>query len=189
LSGASSEVTRLLIDWRNGDPSALERLTPLVYAELRRLARSCMRQERPGHTLQPTALVHEAYLRLVDQSAPEWQNRSHFFGVAAQIMRQVLVDQARHRRAAKRDGGRRTTMSEMLAISGNRNVDMLDLDWALGELGRVDPRKARIVELRFFGGLTVDETALALDISAPTVRRETRMAETWLYQRLKIQTA
>jgi RNA polymerase sigma factor (TIGR02999 family) len=189
LSGISGEVTRLLPDWQNGDRTALDRLTPVVYAELRRLARSYMRQERPDHTLQPTALVHEAYLRLVDQSSPNWQNRHHFFGVAAQIMRQVLVDQARHRRAAKRDAGCRVTMSETLAISGNRNVDMLDLDHALDELGKVDPRKTRIVELRFFGGLTVEETALALDISAPTVRREMRMAETWLYQRIKTQQA
>ncbi len=178
-----------MIDWRNGDPAALEKLTPLVYAELRRVARGQLRQERLGHTLEPTGLIHEAYLRLAGQTPPEWQNRAHFFAVAAQVMRQVLVDHARQRQAAKRDGGRRVTMTDMLAISRNRTVDMLDLDRALNELGRIDPRKARIVELRFFGGLTVDETALALEISAPTVRREIRMAETWLYQRLRIQPA
>jgi len=185
LSEVPGDITRLLIAWRNGDASALEKLTSIVYSELRLLARSYMRHERDGHTLEPTGLIHEAYLRLAGQSAPDWQNRSHFFGVAAHIMRQVLVDYARNRRAGKRDGGRRVTMSETLAVSGNRTVDVLDLDRALDDLANVDPRKARIVELRFFGGLTVEETASALEISAPTIRRELRMAETWLYQRLR----
>jgi RNA polymerase sigma factor (TIGR02999 family) len=174
-----------LTGWRNGDADALEKLTPIVYSELRLLAQSYLRQERAGHTLEPTALLHEAYLRLVGQSTPEWQNRSHFFGVAARIMRQVLVDYARHRRAAKRDGGRRVTITKALAVPGNRAVDVLDLDRALTDLASVDPRKVRIVELRFFGGLTVEETASALKISTSTIHRELRMAETWLYQRLR----
>jgi RNA polymerase sigma factor (TIGR02999 family) len=185
LPETAGDITRLLIEWRNGDPAALEKLTPLLYADLRGLARRFMRRERPNHTLEPTALIHEAYLRLADQSSPAWQDRSHFFAVASKIMRQVLVDQARRRHRAKRDGGRRVTLEETVALPGNRSADLLDLDFALGELAKLDPLKAQMVELRFFGGLTVDETAAALDTSTRTVYREMRMAETWLYQRLK----
>jgi RNA polymerase sigma factor (TIGR02999 family) len=186
---SAEQVKRLLIDWSKGDKTALTELTPLVYAELRRLAATYLRQERPDHTLQPTALVHEAYIRLVSQSLPDWKNRSHFFGVAAQLMRQILVDYARQRRAAKRDGGQRVPMSDTVAISQDRTTDLLALDEALIDLAQLDPRKVKIIELRFFAGLSVEETAMTLDVSAPTIHRETKMAETWLYRRLNIQSA
>jgi RNA polymerase sigma-70 factor, ECF subfamily len=181
---STEQVSRLLMDWSNGDRAALDELTPLVYAELRRLAASYLRQERPDHTLQPTALVHEAYIRLVSQSLPDWKNRSHFFGVAAQLMRQILVDYARRRRSAKRDGGLKISLSPALAGTNNRSDGLIELDAALTDLEHVDPRKARIVELRFFAGLTVDETADAIELSVATVHREIKMAETWLYRRL-----
>jgi RNA polymerase sigma factor (TIGR02999 family) len=188
---APGQVTQFLNDWTNGDLTALDKLTPLVYDELRRLAASYMNRERIGHTLQPTALVHEAYMRLVDQSSPDWRNRSHFFGVAAQLMRQILVDHVRRHRAVKRDGGERITLNDdvVAAADERRTVDLIALDDALSELARIDARKARIVELRFFAGLTVEETAKALDISLPTVHRDIRMAETWLFRRLNTQTA
>ena len=181
---SAERVTRLLIDWSKGDKTALSELTPLVYAELRRLAATYLRQERPDHTLQPTALVHEAYIRLVSQSLPDWKNRSHFFGVAAQLMRQILVDYARQRGSAKRDGGLKIPLSPMLAATNDRGAGLIALDDALNDLERVDPRKARIVELRFFAGLTVDETANVIDVSVATVHREVKLAETWLYRRL-----
>lgn len=186
LSESSHQVTQLLMAWRDGDDSALNQLTPLVYAELRRLAEGYLRRERPAHTLQATALVHEAYLRLVDQTLPGWNCRSHFFGVAAQIMRQILVDYARHHRAGKRDGGRKVPLLESIAITTDRCADLIALDEALVDLERIDPRKARIVELRFFAGLSVEETAQAMDVSVPTVHREVRMAETWLYHKLTV---
>ncbi len=141
MSESAYPVTRLLMDWNNGDSTALDKLTPLVYAELKRLAESYLRKERAGHTLEPTALVHEAYLRLVDQSLPEWKSRSHFFGVAAQLMRQILVDHARRHGAAKRDGGERVTLTDTVAITAHRSIDLLALDDALKELEQVDPRK------------------------------------------------
>jgi RNA polymerase sigma factor (TIGR02999 family) len=177
------------MDWNDGDSTALEKLTPLVYSELKRLAEGYLRQERSGHTLEPTALVHEAYIRLVDQSAPNWKSRSHFFGVAAQLMRQILVDSARQFRAAKRGGGHRVTLTEAVAETKAQSVDLIALDDALKELELVDPRKTRIVELRFFAGLTVEETARILDVSDATIHRETKMAETWLYSRLNPQPA
>jgi RNA polymerase sigma-70 factor (ECF subfamily) len=189
MSQPAQEVTQLLVDWKNGDSTALARLTPLVYAELRRLADYYLRKEAAGHTLQPTALVHEAYLRLVDQSLPDWKGHSHFFGVAAQLMRQILVDHARHRGAMKRDGGRKVMLTENMAIGHGHSVDIIALDNALDELGRIDPRKTNIVELRFFAGLTVEETAQALDVSVATVHRELKMAETWMYRRLNPQPA
>jgi RNA polymerase sigma factor (TIGR02999 family) len=183
------EITLLLGRWGAGDRQALDRLMPVVYSELKHLAAVYLNGERQGHTLQPTALVHEAYLRLVDQSLPNWQNRSHFFGVAAQLMRQILVDHARHHQAAKRDGGQRVPMSDTVAISQDRTTDLLALDEALIDLAQLDPRKAKIIELRFFAGLSVEETAMMLDVSAPTIHREAKMAETWLYCRLNIQSA
>jgi len=184
LTESSQQVTQLLMDWSNGDGEALNKLTPLVYRELHHLAKTYLRQERAEHTLQPTALVHEAYLRLVDQSLPDWKSRSHFFGVAAQLMRQILVDSARERRAAKRDGGRQVTLSDSMAVVENGNLDVIALDEALRELERIDPRKSKIVELRFFAGLTVEETARMIEVSVATVHREIKMAETWLYRRL-----
>ena len=185
MSETSHEVTRLLMDWKSGNKAALDELAPIVYSELRRLAQIYLGRERQGHTLQPTALVHEAYVRLVQQSLPDLESRSHFFGVAAQLMRQILVDHARHRKAAKRDAGHKIPLTETMAIGPDRCADVVALDDALMELERIDARKARIIELRFFGGLDVAETAEAVGASIATIHRETKMAETWLYRRLK----
>jgi RNA polymerase sigma factor (TIGR02999 family) len=177
------EVTALLRDWSGGDRAALERLMPLVYQELRRLAASYLRVERPDHTLQPTALVHEAYLRLVDQRGVNWQNRAHFFGIAAQMMRRILVDHARRRQAAKRDA----TALRLEANGGEagRDPELLALDQALCGLESLDARQARIVELRFFGGLTVEETAEVAGVSPATVKREWRTARAWLAREIR----
>lgn len=181
----SNDVTRLLRDWKQGDDAALEQLTPLVYQELHRLADSYLRRERPGHTLQPTALVHEAYMRLIGQSHPEWQSRGHFYGVAARLMRQILVDHARSHRAAKRGGGdRKLSLEDVTLFSAERSAELVALDDALNELAKVDPRKSKAVELRFFGGLTAEEIGEALEISVATVGRELRMAEAWLYREM-----
>jgi len=174
-------VTRLLVDWSRGDREALDALTPLVYRELHRLAQGHLRRERPGHTLQPTALIHEAYLRMVDQELPEFNSRAHFFGVATQYMRQILVDHARGRQAKKRGSGQRAVpLEEAAAYSDEHPEELLALDAALEALARLDERKARIVELRHFGGLTPPETAELLGISLSTVGRELRSAEAWL---------
>jgi len=173
------DVTRLLAQWAGGNDEALDDLTPLVYKELRRLAASQLRKERKSHTLQPTALVHEAYLRLVDQRHPNWQNRSHFFGVASRLMRQILVDHARTRQAGKR-AMRRVSLEEAVSFHQGRSRDLLALDSSLIALEKIDPRKCRAVELRYFGGLPMDEIAEALDVSTVTVRRDLRMAEAWL---------
>jgi len=179
------EVTRLLIEWNGGDAGALERLIPLVYGELRRQARGYLRNERSGHTLQPTALVHEVYLRLVDQSRVKWQNRAHFFGVAARSMREILVDHARKRRAAKRGGpDSLIPIDDVNPPGASRNIDLLDLDRTLKRLAALDERQARLVELRVFGGLTIDEAAEVLEISPATVSREWRHAETWLHREM-----
>ena len=176
------EVTRLLIQLTDGDHAALDELLSLVYAELRRLAASYLRRERQGHTLQPTALVHEAYLRLIDQTQVRWQNRAHFFGVAAQMMRRILVDHARSSQAEKRGGEfQKFSLDENIDVSGERASDLVALDEALERLAQLDPQKARVVELRFFGGLSVEETAEVLGVSAPTVKRQWRMAKAWLY--------
>ena len=176
------EVTRLLIKLTDGDGDVLGELLPLVYDELRRLAAGYLRRERPGHTLQPTALVHEAYLRMVDQSQVRWQNRAHFLGVAAQMMRRILVDHARGQRAEKRGGDfQKLSLDENIDVSGERAADLVALDEALERLAEFDPQKARVVELRFFGGLSVEETAEVLGVSAPTVKRQWRMAKAWLY--------
>jgi RNA polymerase sigma-70 factor, ECF subfamily len=174
------DVTRMLQDWSNGDQAVAARLMPLVYDELRRLADHYLRGERPDHTLQPTALVHEAYLRLADQTNVTWQNRVHFFAVAAQSMRQVLVDSARSYRAAKRGSGQKLSLEEADGVSLEREVDLLALDEALSRLATLDPRQSRIVELRYFGGLTVEETAEVTGVSPRTIRREWTMAKAWL---------
>jgi len=176
---AIHDVTQLLAQWANGDKQALDDLTPLVYKELRRLAASHLRKERKSHTLQPTALVHEAYLRLVDQKNPNWQNRSHFFGVASQLMRRILVDHARKRQADKR-AGQRVSLEEAVSFQRERSRELLALDSGLTALEKLDPRKCRAVELRYFGGLSMDEIAQTMDVSAVTVRRDLRLAEAWL---------
>jgi RNA polymerase sigma-70 factor, ECF subfamily len=175
-----ASVTELLSQLRAGDRTAMDRLFPIVYAELRHLADSCLSRERPGHTLQRTALVHEAYLRLVGQSQPDCQNRAHFLGIAARIMRQILVDHARKRKAGKRDGGVRLTLDEALDIPAERDHLMIDLDDALAELARRDERRAQLIEMRFFGGLTAEETSAALGLPVPDVRRELRLAQAWI---------
>ena len=178
------EVTRLLQAWRQGDESARDSLIPVVYGELRRRAAGYLRHERRGHTLRPTDLVHETYLRLCEQN-PAWQSRDHFFGVACSLMRRVLVDHARARAAAKRGGGLRVTLSDFPAASAQAEPDLLDLDAALVELAALDERQARLVELRFFGGLSVEEAAQAIGISLATAAREWATAKVWLYHRLK----
>lgn len=179
------EVTRLLVEWSEGDQAALGRLMPLVYDELRRLAQSYMRRERAGHTLQTTALINEAYLRLIDAGQVRLENRTHFFAVAARLMRQILVDFARARGYQKRGGGaQQVSLDEALAIGLARNEDLVALDEALTALAEVDERKARVVELRFFGGLTEGETAEALKVSPETVRRDWRLAKSWLLHKL-----
>ncbi|HYB76622.1 MAG TPA: sigma-70 family RNA polymerase sigma factor [Candidatus Bathyarchaeia archaeon] len=183
---ATHEVTRLLADWAKGNQNALDDLTPLVYKELRQLAASYLRKERPGHTLQPTALVHEAYLRLVDQANPTWQNRSHFFGVAARLMRQILVDHARRKQAAKRVGSRgKVSLQETVSFQHERSRDLVALDTGLNALEKIDPRKCRAVELRYFGGLSMDDIAQTLDVSPVTVRRDLKMAEAWLHHEMQ----
>ena len=185
LAGDSHEVTELLLAWSDGDKTALDHLMPLVYAELRRLAKSHMRRERPGHTIQTTALIHEAYLRLIDADQVRVENRRSFFGVAARLMRQVLVDLARERHSQKRGGAaRQVSFDEALVISKQPDEGLLALDEALQALARIDARKSQMVELRFFGGLSVAETAEALDVSVETIHRDWRLAKSWLLRRL-----
>jgi RNA polymerase sigma-70 factor (ECF subfamily) len=182
---ASHEITQLLLAWREGDQAALDQLIPLVHAELYRRAKRYMGRERRGHTLQTTALIHETYLRLVDVQQVRWQNRAHFFAIAARLMRRILVDYARERRYKKRGGeARRVSLDESLVISPEPDEDLVALDEALSALGEVDVRKSRVVELRFFGGLSVEETAEALDVSPETVKRDWRLARSWLLRRL-----
>jgi RNA polymerase sigma factor (TIGR02999 family) len=176
------DVTRLLIRLTEGDRAVLDDLLPLVYGELRRVAAGYLRRENSGHTLQPTALVNEAYIRLVDQTQVRWQNRAHFLGVAAQMMRRILVDHARGRQAEKRGGDyQKLSLDENIDVSGDRSAELVALDEALDRLAELDPQKSRIVELRFFGGLSVEETAEVIGVSAPTVKRQWRMAKAWLY--------
>jgi RNA polymerase sigma factor (TIGR02999 family) len=178
-------VTDLLLSWRNGDESALADLIPIVHDELYRLARNQMRAERDGHTLQTTALVNEAYLRLIDLSRVRWQDRAHFFAMSARLMRQILVDHARSRQAHKRGGrARHVPFDEALVVSAEYGTDLVRLHDALDALAIVDERKSRVVELRFFGGLSVEETAEALGVSGPTVLRDWRLAKTWLLREL-----
>jgi RNA polymerase sigma-70 factor (ECF subfamily) len=178
-------VTELLVEWSRGDEDALRELMPLVHAELRRIAAGYLRRERPNHTLEPTALVHEAYLRLVDQRRTSWRNRAHFFAVAAGLMRRILVDHARRRSYLKRGGGARAVTLPEIAASPNGGPDILALDEALADLEALDGRRRQIVELRFFGGLTQEEIAEALGVSVSTVERQWRLARAWLYRRLR----
>ena len=184
---APESVTRLLIEWQGGSQQALEQLMPLVYAELKAIAARYFAREAANHTLQSTALVHEAYLRLVGQRRVRWQNRAHFFGIAAQMMRRILVDHARHQRRAKRGGPQPTlVLDEAMGVSEPApDVDLLALDEALTSLARLDPRGARIVELRFFSGLTIEETAAVLAVSSGTIKREWSTARAWLYREIR----
>ena len=182
---APQEVTRLLIAWGNGDQGALDELLPLVYQELHRLAHRHLGRERGGHTLQTTALVHEAYLRLIDQKEAQWQNRAHFFAVAATLMRRILVDHARARQYQKRGGGaQQVTFDEALEVSDERAAEVVALDEALTALAEFDERKSRLVELRFFGGLSIEETAEVLQVSPGTVMRDWTLAKTWLQRQI-----
>ena len=177
------DVSALLRRWSNGDQGSLEKLTPIVYDELRRLARRYMRAERPGHSLQTTALVNEAYTRLVDYKRMQWRDRAHFFAVSAQLMRRILVEHAR-RHNLKRGGGIHHVSLDEAAVMDGKSSDLVALDDALDSLARIDPRKVQVVEMRFFGGLSVEETAEILKISAITVKRDWRAARTWLYREL-----
>ncbi len=183
MTPSSKEVTQLLVDWSDGNREALDELMPLVYEELHRLAHQCMGRERAGHTLQSSALVNEAYLRLVDLRRVRWQNRAHFFAIAAQLMRRILVDYARSRHYRKRGGGAlQVSLGEAAMESPERAADVVALDDALQGLEAIDPRKSRIVELRFFGGLSIEETAEVLGVSPGTVMRDWTLAKAWLYQ-------
>ena len=180
-----SEITRLLLAWSDGDRAALERLMPLVERELHRIARRYMRREDPGHTLQTTAVVNEAYLKLIDQRSVRWQNRAHFFAIAAQMMRRILIDHARTQTRAKRGGGAPTlSLDEAAVLSDERAADLVALDDALTSLAAVDPRKSRVVELRFFGGLTEEEIAEVLGVAPRTVERDWNLAQAWLYREM-----
>jgi RNA polymerase sigma factor (TIGR02999 family) len=181
------EITRLLVAWGDGDAKALEELTPLVYQQLHRLAHHYLRNERTGHTLQTSALVNEAYLRLIDWKNVRWENRAHFFGVSAQLMRRILVDFARSRRYEKRGGGAPAIqLDEAALISGETSTDMVALNDALLSLAKLDDRQSRVVELRFFGGLTVEETAEVLKVSEATVRRDWSLARAWLRREMVV---
>lgn len=174
-------VTQLLVAWSSGDQAARDELMPLVYEELRRLAHHYLKRERPGHTLQTSALVNEAFLRLVDQTNIQWQNRAHFFGIAARLMRQILVDYARRQRYAKRGGdAQRVQLDESIIVSPERAAEVVALDEALKSLAKIDPRQSEIVELRFFGGLSIEETADVLAVSPGTVMRDWTLAKAWL---------
>jgi RNA polymerase sigma-70 factor (ECF subfamily) len=184
-SSSTAKVTHLLMAWSEGDQSALEMLTPLVHEELRRLAHYYMKGERPGHTLQTTALVNEAYLKLIDQKRVKFRNRAQFYALAATLMRHILVDHARGRNYLKRGGGaQRVSLDKALIVCEERDDGLVALDAALIRLSAIDARKSKVVELRFFGGLSVEETAEALDLSSVTVMREWRMAKAWLYNAL-----
>ncbi len=185
-SSPADNLTGLLNEWGQGDKAALDKLTPLVYDELRRIAHHYVQRERDGHTLQTTALVNEAYLRLVNQQKIEWQNRSHFFAVTARVMRHILIDHARRRRYAKRGGDApQLQLEDADAMTEQRAAELISLDEALQELCKLDARKNRVVELRYFGGLSLEETATVLNISPMTVRRDWRAAKAWLFRRMK----
>jgi RNA polymerase sigma-70 factor (ECF subfamily) len=181
---ATHNVTELLAQWSRGDEQALQDLTPIVYKDLRRLAARYLRKERQGHTLQPTALVNEAYLRLVDHKSPNWQNRAHFFGVAARLMRQILVDHARRKHADKR-AGLTVSLDEAVSFRRERGPELVALDLGLQALEKLDGRKCKAVELRYFGGFSMEEIARALEVSPVTVRRDLRMAEAWLHNQMR----
>lgn len=181
---SSKPVSELLGKWQAGDAKALQALVPLVYADLRRLAHRCLRRERPAHTLESTALVHEAYVRLTQREKVHFESRSSFFAVSAQLMRQILVDYARAHRAAKRDGGLKLVLDEAMALPLAREINLVALDDALNELSRLDPQQSRIVELRFFGGLSIEETSEVLGISPATVKRDWTTARLWLQRQM-----
>jgi RNA polymerase sigma-70 factor, ECF subfamily len=186
---SSEEVTRLLVEWGHGEQTALDQLMPLVYTELRRMADRFMRAQNPAHTLQTTALIHEAYLRLAGDSVRQWENRAHFFRVAAKAMRQILVDHARARQSLRRGGRNRPlTLNETGAVSDDRFAETVAVDDALTELAKLSPRQSQIIELRYFGGFSVVETAEVLDISPETVMRDWRAAKAWLYSQLAQQS-
>ena len=180
----TDDVSTLLRAWSDGDQSALERLTPVVYEELRRLAHRYMKGERSGHSLQTTALVNEAYMRLVDFNRMQWQDRAHFFEVSAQVMRRILVDQARRQNIKRGAGVPHVSLEDIALVGGDRTADLVALDDALNALARLDPRKVQIIEMRFFGGLSVEETAEVLKVSPATVRRDWSIAKLWLYREL-----
>ncbi|HJZ80769.1 MAG TPA: sigma-70 family RNA polymerase sigma factor [Pyrinomonadaceae bacterium] len=185
METSRTEITDQLIAWSRGDAAALERLMPAVYQELRRIADYYLRGEQAGHSLQPTALVHEAYLRLIDQTKVEWHNRAHFFGVAAQMMRRILIDHAKAKQRLKRGGAApKISLDETVDVTHERAAELVALDDALQILSEVDERKSRIVELRYFGGLTVEETAQVLGISDKTVMRDWKLAKAWLYDEI-----
>ena len=185
IMSPGSHITQLLTASSAGNKQAMDQLMPLVYDELRRLAQSHLMRERPGHTLQGTALVHEAYLKLVQQKDVKWQNRAHFFGLASQMIRRILVDHARAHRASKRgDGAPHLSLDDALEVPGGRALDLIALDETLNSLGSIDPQQARIVELRFFGGLSIEETASVVGLSTATVNREWTTARAWLYREL-----
>src|SRR6266550_2110796 len=185
MASDSDNVTRLLLEWSDGNQQALEEMLPLIYDELRHLAHNFLYRERPGHTLQTTALVHEAYLKLIDQRDARWQNRAHFFAIAAQAMRRILIDSARKHVAVKRGrGGEKLPLDEAASISIEPDTDLLALDEALTALGKFDSNQSRIVELRYFGGLTIEETAEVMKLSPATIKREWAMARAWLHQTL-----
>ena len=183
-TASPQEVTRLLAAWSDGDEAALEQLVPIIHAELRRLAKHYLKRERPGHTLQTSALVNEAYVRLINWKAARFENRAHFFGVSAQLMRRILVDFARRRPRVQGESVRHVSLDEALKVTAEPDSDLVALDEALVELAELDPRKARIVELRFFGGLSVEETAEVLHVSTDTVKRDWRLAKLWLLREL-----
>jgi RNA polymerase sigma-70 factor (ECF subfamily) len=183
------EVSGLLRAWTDGDRGVLDRLTPIVYDELHRLARHYMRGERPGHSLQTTALVNEAYMRLVDYKGMQWQNRAHFFAVSAQVMRRILVDHARRRNLKRGGGVQHVSLEDTAIVGGDRAADLIALDDAMNELAKLDARKVQVVEMRFFGGLSVEETAEVLKVSAITVMRDWSTAKAWLYRELSRETS
>jgi RNA polymerase sigma factor (TIGR02999 family) len=178
------DISALLRAWSDGDQSALERLTPIVYDELRRLARRYMKRERPGHSLQTAALVNEAYMRLVDYERMQWQNRAHFFAVSSQLMRRILVDHARRHNLKRGGGVQHVSLDEAAVVGGDQDADLVALDNAMNALLLIDPRKVQVVEMRFFGGLSVEETAEVLKVSTITVKRDWRAARAWLYREL-----
>src|SRR5215472_879109 len=186
MTGVSPKsVSQLLVKWKDGDEEALRALVPLVYSELRRLAHHYLQGENPGHTLESTALVHEAYLRLAERNPPQLQNRAHFFAVASHLMRQILVDYARRKRRVKRGGGHKVTLDEAVFLCrGGPDMDLVALDGALNELSRLDAQQSKIVELRFFGGLSIAQTADILEISPATVKRECATARLWLHREM-----
>ena len=183
-AASPQEVTRLLAAWSDGDEAALEQLVPIIHTELRRLAKHYLKRERPGHTLQTSALVNEAYVRLINWKTARFESRAHFFGVSAQLMRRILVDFARHRPRVQGDSVRHVSLEEALSVAAEPGADLVALDEALVQLAQLDPRKARIIELRFFGGMSVDETAEFLGISPATALREWQKAKAWLYREL-----